>query len=55
MQCEEQLLECLLECLPVQMGFYQDWYGPATVAGLIMFSLIAILVLAIVDLAKAGF
>ena len=37
------------------MGFYQDWYGPAIVAALIMFSLLAILVLAAIDLAKAGF
>lgn len=38
-----------------RMGFYQDWYGPAIVAGVIMLSLIAILFLAIIDLAHAGF
>lgn len=37
-----------------KFGFYQDWYGPATVAGLIGLSLISILVLAIIDLVKAG-
>ncbi len=37
------------------MGFYQDWYGPAILAGLIMACLLAILVLAAIDLANAGF
>lgn len=36
------------------MGFYQDWYGPAILAGLIILVLVAILVLAAVDLANAG-
>jgi uncharacterized membrane protein YidH (DUF202 family) len=38
-----------------EMGFYQDWYGPAILAGLIMICLLAILVLAAIDLANAGF
>lgn len=38
----------------VQMGFYQDYYGPAVLAGLVMLVLIAILVLAIIDMASVG-
>ncbi len=38
----------------LQMGFYQDMYGPIIIAGLITLVLVAILVLAAIDLAKGG-
>lgn len=38
----------------VQMGFYQDMYGPVIIACLITLVLVAILVLAAIDLANAG-
>ena len=55
--------QCELDCgkiykskhaLPVQMGFYQDMYGPIVIACLITLVLVAILVLAAIDLARAG-
>lgn len=36
------------------MGFYQDMYGPIVIACLITLVLVAILVLAAIDLARAG-